>query len=31
MLKPIVDSVIEKAPSRYALVLGVAKVARRIV
>ena len=31
MLKPIVDSVIEKAPSRYALVIGVAKRARYIV
>ncbi len=31
MLKPIVDSVIEKAPSRYALVIGVAKRARSIV
>lgn len=31
MLKPVVDSVIEKAPSRYALVIGVAKRARDIV
>jgi DNA-directed RNA polymerase subunit omega len=31
MLKPIVDSAVEKAPSRYSLVIGVAKRAREIV
>ncbi len=31
MLKPVVDSVVEKAPSRYSLVIGVAKRAREIV
>lgn len=31
MLKPVVDSVIEQAPSRYAMVIGVAKRAREIV
>lgn len=31
MLKPIVDSVIENAPSRYALVIGISKRARQIV
>ena len=31
MLKPIVDSAIENVPSRYALVIGIAKRARQIV
>ena len=31
MLKPVVDSVVEQAPSRYAMVIGVAKRAREIV
>lgn len=31
MLKPIVDSSIENVPSRYSLVIGIAKRARQIV
>lgn len=31
MLKPIVDSAIENAPSRYTLVIGIAKRARELV
>ncbi len=31
MLKPIVGSAVEKVPSRYSLVIGIAKRARQIV
>ena len=31
MLKPIVGSAVEKVPSRYSLVIGIAKRARQLV